>query len=563
MGSTHGLQVVRRLPPPLPPRPDPNILAGGGKRKPTPPPLARSSPPLGTVSPSIARRQMMLFGGDDRQTVAARDTGFDRRVDYRPVKPSTDIKQDEQINRTPPLETNLDSNPSTTRVTALNQSKTSPVVWRRVTPRPLLETNLDNKVVPPRRSPHPSLPSLNHAGVPRRKAPATPDGKHGNKKQTNSSGEEEQLSATSSENHVIRKQNGASVEEMSSAISSGHIVIHEQTNSKVPTTATSGDHLVIRKQSSSSMEEGVGSRNEMCPVETSRSPSTTEDTSKNRLQIASKTPTTPTLEYNTLQSSPHPLEKDSTPLDHSTPIRNGLSPENLDIRSGMTPISNRLENISSPISKHLWKNSRAESSPTNPLSDQDKLSVHETSPTLDRRVASVNRLTSPMPYQIRAVQNRAYHLQSTPVPSVNSLSNNLHSRASAPGAAGLQGLPPLPKSLSGVNLLLDSSPPPPAPTRPMRLPPPPPPPTGGTPHSSSSSSTPSSSSRKTSPITSTLDTKLAILRKEMYGLRQLDLTLLSQLWTLNESIQEFRALQDALSPQSDLEETEDNYLYGN
>uniref|UniRef100_A0A8D8XYU3 Protein FAM89A n=1 Tax=Cacopsylla melanoneura TaxID=428564 RepID=A0A8D8XYU3_9HEMI len=142
---------------------------------------------------------------------------------------------------------------------------------------------------------------------------------------------------------------------------------------------------------------------------------------------------------------------------------------------------------------------------------------------------------------------------------VQRISNNLLSRASAPGAPGLQGLPPLPKSLSGVNLLLDSSPPPPAPTRPMRLPPPPPPPTGGTPHSSSSSST----SRKTSPITSSLDTKLAILRKEMYGLRQLDLTLLSQLWTLNESIQEFRALQDALSPQSDLEETEDNYLYGN
>lgn len=38
-----------------------------------------------------------------------------------------------------------------------------------------------------------------------------------------------------------------------------------------------------------------------------------------------------------------------------------------------------------------------------------------------------------------------------------------------------------------------------------------------------------------------------------YGLRQLDLSLLSQLWTLNESIQEFRTIvqeQEALSPPS-------------
>jgi len=53
-----------------------------------------------------------------------------------------------------------------------------------------------------------------------------------------------------------------------------------------------------------------------------------------------------------------------------------------------------------------------------------------------------------------------------------------------------------------------------------------------------------------------LDAQLAILRKEMFGLRQLDLSLLSQLWSLNESIQEFRQLlQDqednaALSPPS-------------
>ncbi|ALC38279.1 CG34441 [Drosophila busckii] len=52
---------------------------------------------------------------------------------------------------------------------------------------------------------------------------------------------------------------------------------------------------------------------------------------------------------------------------------------------------------------------------------------------------------------------------------------------------------------------------------------------------------------------STIDNQLAILRREMYGLRQLDLSLLSQLWALNESIQGFRVFlqeQDALSPPS-------------
>uniref|UniRef100_A0A2M4CI76 Putative hybrid signal transduction histidine kinase l n=1 Tax=Anopheles darlingi TaxID=43151 RepID=A0A2M4CI76_ANODA len=57
----------------------------------------------------------------------------------------------------------------------------------------------------------------------------------------------------------------------------------------------------------------------------------------------------------------------------------------------------------------------------------------------------------------------------------------------------------------------------------------------------------------TAPPTTTLDTQLAILRREMYGLRQLDLSLLSQLWALNESIQEFRTIlqeQETLSPPS-------------
>lgn len=129
---------------------------------------------------------------------------------------------------------------------------------------------------------------------------------------------------------------------------------------------------------------------------------------------------------------------------------------------------------------------------------------------------------------------------------------------------GLQGLPPLPKSLSGVNLLLDSSPPPPpAPTRPMRHPPPPPPVDQGSGVAAAPLTTVASRKSPAPSTPNTLDSKLALLRKEMYGLRQLDLTLLSQLWTLNESIQEFRAMQEALSPQSDLDETEDSYLYGN
>lgn len=51
--------------------------------------------------------------------------------------------------------------------------------------------------------------------------------------------------------------------------------------------------------------------------------------------------------------------------------------------------------------------------------------------------------------------------------------------------------------------------------------------------------------------TATLDTQLAILRREMYSLRQLDLTLLSQLWALNESIQGFRTFlqeREEMSP---------------
>ncbi|XP_076065584.1 uncharacterized protein LOC143039433 [Oratosquilla oratoria] len=41
---------------------------------------------------------------------------------------------------------------------------------------------------------------------------------------------------------------------------------------------------------------------------------------------------------------------------------------------------------------------------------------------------------------------------------------------------------------------------------------------------------------------SNLDSQLALLRKEMVGLRQLDMSLLCQLWSLNESIQEFKQM---------------------
>uniref|UniRef100_A0A6M2DM89 Putative product n=1 Tax=Xenopsylla cheopis TaxID=163159 RepID=A0A6M2DM89_XENCH len=90
------------------------------------------------------------------------------------------------------------------------------------------------------------------------------------------------------------------------------------------------------------------------------------------------------------------------------------------------------------------------------------------------------------------------------------------------------GLPPLPKSLSGFELRAGSGG-----SQPQSRPPPPEPP-------------------RTSRPQATLDTQLAVLRREMFGLRQLDLSLLSQLWALNESIQDFRQmLQDQEQDQDD------------
>ncbi|KAL6437721.1 hypothetical protein ACFW04_004240 [Cataglyphis niger] len=117
--------------------------------------------------------------------------------------------------------------------------------------------------------------------------------------------------------------------------------------------------------------------------------------------------------------------------------------------------------------------------------------------------------------------------------------------------SSLQGLPPLPRSLSGFNLSGrgESGEPPPPPTRSS---------------SKSQRGNKPSSSRPSPPARqlTTLDTQLAVLRREMFGLRQLDLSLLSQLWSLNESIQEFRQLLQeqedrAPSPSPSSEEGDD------
>ncbi|KAL7298445.1 hypothetical protein TKK_0008233 [Trichogramma kaykai] len=134
--------------------------------------------------------------------------------------------------------------------------------------------------------------------------------------------------------------------------------------------------------------------------------------------------------------------------------------------------------------------------------------------------------------------------------------------------SSLPGLPPLPRSLSGFGLDNGG-------LEPGRSPPPLPPArvpsrgSGGgvgnrlvkTPSSTSSQS--SRPSPQGSRQLTTLDTQLSILRREMFGLRQLDLSLLSQLWSLNESIQEFRQLlQDqedrAPSPSPSSDDGEDS-----
>nr|XP_060614296.1 leucine repeat adapter protein 25 [Anolis sagrei ordinatus]XP_060614297.1 leucine repeat adapter protein 25 [Anolis sagrei ordinatus] len=110
------------------------------------------------------------------------------------------------------------------------------------------------------------------------------------------------------------------------------------------------------------------------------------------------------------------------------------------------------------------------------------------------------------------------------------------------GCLVLEGLPPLPRGLSGI---LNSS--------------------GGSwreiqkVHSkktriqddlrkASAGASPEKSPRRSKPAN--LDSALALLRKEMVGLRQLDMSLLCQLWSLYESIQESKGLFQELSSSS-------------
>ncbi|XP_017798292.1 PREDICTED: protein FAM89B-like isoform X1 [Habropoda laboriosa] len=123
--------------------------------------------------------------------------------------------------------------------------------------------------------------------------------------------------------------------------------------------------------------------------------------------------------------------------------------------------------------------------------------------------------------------------------------------------SSLQGLPPLPRSLSGFNLSggrCEGCEPPPPPTR----------------SSSKTHRGGKTTMQRPSPPArqlTTLDTQLAILRREMFGLRQLDLSLLAQLWSLNESIQEFRQLlqeqEDRAPSPSPSSEEGDDTSYGN
>merc|ERR1712071_128271 len=54
-------------------------------------------------------------------------------------------------------------------------------------------------------------------------------------------------------------------------------------------------------------------------------------------------------------------------------------------------------------------------------------------------------------------------------------------------------------------------------------------------------------------LSSSLDTKLGTLRKEMAGLRQLDMHLLNQLWSLQQSVQDLKVMMsDRSSVEMDL-----------
>ncbi|XP_038643392.1 leucine repeat adapter protein 25-like [Scyliorhinus canicula] len=116
------------------------------------------------------------------------------------------------------------------------------------------------------------------------------------------------------------------------------------------------------------------------------------------------------------------------------------------------------------------------------------------------------------------------------------------------GASGIEGLPPLPKGLSGI---LNSS--------------------GGSWRDverlyAKKAMIQDELSRPRLLATETLlrskpanlDAALAVLRREMVGLRQLDMSLLCQLWSLYESIQEYKGLyQDMTSSMHAVEHAAD------
>lgn len=127
--------------------------------------------------------------------------------------------------------------------------------------------------------------------------------------------------------------------------------------------------------------------------------------------------------------------------------------------------------------------------------------------------------------------------------------NGKSSNGSAGGMACIEGLPPLPKSLSG---LLNSS--------------------GGswrdmermyvkkTMIQDDLSRGRNNSDSLLTAKPANLDAALALLRKEMVGLRQQDMSLLCQLWSLHESIQEYKGSCQDLSAASSLSMMENGYF---
>ncbi|KAM8831855.1 protein FAM89A [Spinachia spinachia] len=126
--------------------------------------------------------------------------------------------------------------------------------------------------------------------------------------------------------------------------------------------------------------------------------------------------------------------------------------------------------------------------------------------------------------------------------------NGKSSNGSPGGMACIEGLPPLPKSLSG---LLNSS--------------------GGSWRDMERMYVKKtmiqddlSRGRNTDNLLThkpaNLDAALALLRKEMVGLRQQDMSLLCQLWSLHESIQEYKGSCQDLSAASSLSLIENGYF---